>query len=112
MYRISKGITQKEFGTEIGVTFQQVQKYETGTNRIGASRLAQIAETLSMPVENLFTGRDSGGMPDKKPLGTEVMRFLATKDGKNLAYALAKVKDPATRHAIITLINILAEAKE
>ena len=57
--RLAAGLSQTELGESIGVTFQQVQKYEKGANRVGAGRLTQIARVLNVPVNTFFEGRDS-----------------------------------------------------
>jgi len=56
VHRLSKGWTQQQLGAKLGVTFQQLQKYESGTNRIGSGRLFQIAELFEVPVIELFKG--------------------------------------------------------
>src|SRR3954452_5726968 len=60
--RLSRGVSQTELAGAIGVTFQQVQKYEKGTNRMGASRLAQVADFLKMPLVALFEGAHKANM--------------------------------------------------
>ncbi len=60
MRRIMLGMSQEKLGEKLGLTFQQIQKYEKGTNRVGASRLQQISEILQVPVSFLFDGGPSG----------------------------------------------------
>src|SRR5438132_520204 len=59
--RLASGMSQTDLGEQIGVTFQQVQKYEKGANRVGAERLTKIANVLEVPVESFFNGRDTIG---------------------------------------------------
>src|ERR1700675_2388959 len=85
MRRMMLGMSQEKLGDALDLTFQQVQKYEKGTNRIGASRLQHIAHILQVPVSFFFEG-----LPDYKPVGMKeapspayVVDFLATSDGLN-----------------------------
>ncbi|MGY2931475.1 transcriptional regulator with XRE-family HTH domain [Bradyrhizobium sp. GM6.1] len=85
MRRIMLGMSQEKLGEALGLTFQQVQKYEKGTNRVGASRIQQIAEILQVPVSFLFEGGPSGvAGPDGFAEGASpsyVSDFLATSEG-------------------------------
>ena len=85
MRRIMLGISQEKLGEALGLTFQQVQKYEKGTNRVGASRLQQISEILQVPVSFLFEGGPSGassaGGFTEGSSPTYVSDFLATSEG-------------------------------
>ena len=58
VYRLAKGLSQTQLGEQLGVTFQQVQKYENGTNRIGSGRLMQISRALEVPITAFFEGAD------------------------------------------------------
>src|SRR5690348_17642990 len=66
MRRIMLGMSQEKLGEALGLTFQQIQKYEKGTNRVGASRIQQISEVLQVPVSFLFEGGPSGSAGDRK----------------------------------------------
>jgi transcriptional regulator with XRE-family HTH domain len=103
--RLQRGLSQTELGTRIGVTFQQVQKYEKGANRVGASRLTQIADTLQVSLPTLFDGASTVGQvgPEASP------RFLLSKPHSlRLLQAFDKVKDDGTRMALLEVIECLA----
>src|SRR5215471_13205700 len=68
IFRLQKGLTQSELADELGLTFQQVQKYEMGTNRVGSGRLLRIAIFLGVPVTALFKGSDEMGDTDKQSI--------------------------------------------
>ena len=110
VFRIHRRISQTELADQIGVTFQQVQKYEKGTNRIGAGRLQQIAHTLQVPVTFFFEG--GPGAPQAKgtaPSPAYVTDFLATRDGPALIKALTQIKDAKLRRCIIDLVEGIAD---
>ena len=92
-------MTQMELAKELGVTFQQVQKYENGTNRIGASRLVQIAQALNMAVEHLFEGL--GGA--RKSTAADPNALLSNGHAVRLAQAFSQISDRQTRLALVTL---------
>jgi transcriptional regulator with XRE-family HTH domain len=103
--RLQRGLSQTELGQRIGVTFQQVQKYEKGANRVGASRLTQIADTLQVPLPTLFDGASTVEQvePGASP------RFLLSKPHSlRLLQAFDKVKDDGTRMALLEVIECLA----
>src|SRR6188768_3164333 len=98
MRRMMLTMSQEKLGDALGLTFQQVQKYEKGTNRIGASRLQQISNILKVPVSFFFEGAPSllpdgeGGFKDA-PSPAYVSDFLATSEGLALTRAFTKIKD-------------------
>ena len=100
MRRMMLGMSQEKLGDALGLTFQQVQKYEKGTNRIGASRLQQIAHILQVPVAFFFEGApnlhpgDRNGMAEA-PSPAYVSDFLATSDGLALTKAFMRIKEPS-----------------
>ena len=110
MHRLTAGMSQKQLGKLIDVTFQQVQKYEKGANRIGASRLQQIAIALNAPMASFF----DGGHPVQR-IGSEAdelqsfaSEFLATTDGIRFFRAFQKVSNLSARATIIDLVVMLA----
>ena len=112
MRRIMLSMSQEKLGESLGLTFQQVQKYEKGTNRIGASRLQQIAEILQVPVSFLFEGGPSapaqaGGMSEA-PSPAYVADFLATSEGLALTRAFTRLTDPKLRRSIVDLVEQMA----
>ena len=93
--RLMLGMSQEKLGHALGLTFQQVQKYEKGTNRMGSSRLQQIANILQVPVMFFFEGAPNQTKPDGKvPSPNYVSDFLATADGLALTKAFMKIKTP------------------
>ena len=116
MRRMMLGMSQTELGTNIGLTFQQVQKYEKGTNRIGAGRLQQIARILKVPVGFFFEGspREGGAASetDQAPLPSYVNDFLATSDGLALTKAFMQIKDANLRRRIVSLVQEITDGHD
>ncbi|BBF92690.1 helix-turn-helix domain-containing protein [Blastochloris tepida] len=112
MRRMMIGMSQEKLGDALGITFQQVQKYEKGTNRIGASRLQQIAKTLGVSVSFFFEGApdigDAGGFADG-PSPAYVAEFLASSEGLALTRAFTRIKSPNVRRRVVDLIEELAD---
>ena len=106
------GMSQEKLGEAIGLTFQQVQKYEKGTNRVGASRIQQIAEILQIPVSFLFEGGPSGTMNAdgsiEGPSPSYVSDFLATSEGLALTRAFTRIGDAKLRRSIVDLVEQIA----
>ncbi|MGX1790228.1 helix-turn-helix domain-containing protein [Bosea sp. NPDC055332] len=112
MQRMLVGVSQEKLGEALGLTFQQVQKYEKGTNRISASRLQQIAKMLGVPVAFFFEGAPSdettaGGFADAAAT-TYVADFLTTSEGVQLSKAFVRIKNPRVRRRVIDLVEALA----
>ena len=112
MRRIMLGMSQEKLGEALGLTFQQVQKYEKGTNRVGASRIQQISEILQVPVSFLFEGGPSGtvnaeGMAEG-PSPSYVSDFLATSEGLALTRAFTRISDAKLRRSIVELVEQIA----
>src|SRR5215468_11189733 len=94
MRRMMLGMSQEKLGDALGLTFQQVQKYEKGTNRIGASRLQQISQTLQVPVAFFFEQLPSPNERHGDSDGTSsefISEFLATSDGLRLTQAYSRI---------------------
>jgi transcriptional regulator with XRE-family HTH domain len=114
MRRMMLSMSQEKLGDALGLTFQQVQKYEKGTNRIGASRLQQISQILQVPVSFFFEGAPQDGKFDTKsgmgeaPSPTYVSDFLATSDGLALTKAFMRITDPKLRRRIVDLVEQMA----
>jgi len=116
MRRMMISMSQEKLGEKLGITFQQIQKYEKGTNRIGASRVQQIANVLGVPVSFFFEGAP---VPDGSPGGFSesaspayVSDFLATSDGLALTKAFMKVTDSKVRRRIVDLVEAIANEDE
>ncbi len=111
MRRIMLGMSQEKLGEGLGLTFQQIQKYEKGTNRIGASRIQQISEILQVPVSFLFEGSpgSSAGSEgfDQAPSPAYVADFLATAEGLALIRAFTRVPDIKLRRAIVDMVELI-----
>jgi transcriptional regulator with XRE-family HTH domain len=111
MRRMMLGMSQEKLGDGLGLTFQQVQKYEKGTNRIGASRLQQISNVLQVPVAFFFEGVPvSSGNSEADAVLTDVNQFLTNSDGLALVRAFSQIKNPKVRRRIAELAEEIAEA--
>ena len=112
MRRMMLAMSQEKLGDALGLTFQQVQKYEKGTNRIGASRLQQISHILQVPVAFFFEGAPNlagqDGPRTDAPSPAYVSDFLATSEGLALTKAFMKIKVPKLRRRIVDLVEEMA----
>jgi len=118
MRRMMLGMSQEKLGNALGLTFQQVQKYEKGTNRIGASRLQQISNTLQVPVSFFFEGAPNvqvgtrvEGMGEA-PSPAYISDFLATSDGLALTKAFMRINDSKLRRRIVDLVEQIAGSEK
>ncbi len=114
MRRMMLSMSQEKLGDALGLTFQQVQKYEKGANRIGASRLQQISHILEVPVSFFFEGAPHvgeghyGGGMSEAPSPAYVSDFLATSDGLSLTKAFTRIKNNKMRRRIVDLVEQIA----
>jgi transcriptional regulator with XRE-family HTH domain len=108
IFRKAKGISQTELGSAIGVTFQQVQKYENGANRVGSSRLAKIAKTLNTPINSLFD--NSAKSADGPVAGPMVTDLLIAPYAVKMLRAFAKLPSDRLRRSILALTEALAKS--
>lgn len=105
--RMLLGMSQEALAARLGLTFQQIQKYEKGQNRIGASRLYRIAQTLDAPIGFFF--EDLPEQPGALISGAaNPLEFVATPEGLQLNLAFSRVRDTATRRKIVELVEALA----
>ncbi len=109
--RLVLAMTQETLGSELGISFQQVQKYEKGTNRISASRLHAIARLLRVPVASFFEAAPGG--PQTLSRGgrdrtSAVLDLLSTRDGIRLNEAFARIKDTGLRRQLVDLVKAIA----
>jgi len=116
MRRMMLSMSQEKLGDALGLTFQQVQKYEKGTNRIGASRLQQISNILQVPVSFFFegaphVGHHSSGMSEA-PSPAYVSDFLATSDGLALTKSFMRIKNGKLRRRIVDLVEQIADEQD
>ena len=110
MRRMMLGMSQEKLDDALGLTFQQVQKYEKGTNRMGASRLQQAADILGVAVAFFFEGAVGGTYkPDgSSPSPAYIDDFVTTSDGLRLMKAFMRIPTPAVRHHIVALAKEIA----
>ncbi|WP_210482869.1 helix-turn-helix domain-containing protein [Microvirga antarctica] len=105
LLRQQLGISQERMGEALGITFQQIQKYEKGTNRISAGRLVAVATIFGVPIESFFEGME----PDTKAIKTEPdpLRFLDTALGRRLGRAFGEIGDEQARLKLVELAEAL-----
>ena len=113
--RTMLGMSQEKLGESLGITFQQIQKYEKGTNRVGASRLQNISSILNVPV--FF--EDAPGDQADTSIGfadasssNYVVDFLSSSEGLQLNRAFVKIGDPKVRRKLVDLVKALAAEAE
>lgn len=111
--RTMQSMSQEKLGDSLGITFQQIQKYEKGANRIGASRLQNISRVLNTPVAFFFEDAPSGGegnAPGMEEANSTnyVVDFLSSSEGLQLNRAFVKISDAKVRRKIIDLVKALA----
>lgn len=101
LLRLARSLSQSELASQIGVSFQQVQKYERGTNRMSASKLVAIADTLGVSVSDLFGDASNGGLgkPGALPIAVDVA----------LMRTLSEMKDDKLKRAVLALVSTLAQ---
>ena len=104
VYRYMAGMSQEALGDAIDVTFQQVQKYEKGTNRVGAGRLFNIGRALDVPISVFFAGLGQDG--DGGPVPSNALG----RDGLDLLAAFRSINDPLTRQHLVGLARSIAAA--
>jgi len=114
--RMLLGMSQGTLGDKMGLTFQQVQKYEKGANRIGASRLYHIAQILDVPVQFFFDevplapGQPETGNGFREPgAGNFVYEFIQTREGLELIRAFVGIQDPKVRKRMVDLVRTLSD---
>jgi len=103
-------MTQQKLAEQLGITFQQVQKYERGSNRVSASRLYLLSIVLDVPVSFFFEGID-GAVPGDEPrqASKAIMELISSRDGVKLAEAYNSISDSAVRRRILMLVRSLSE---
>jgi len=108
--RMLIGMSQERLGELLGLTFQQVQKYEKGVNRIGAGRLFEVARILGVPIDYFYEGASTQiAGPSENEASPPVMEFVSSGDGLQLSLAFMKIKDPKLRKRILDLVKQMAE---
>jgi transcriptional regulator with XRE-family HTH domain len=116
MRRMMLGMSQEKLADALGLTFQQIQKYEKGTNRISASRLQAISQILDAPVHFFFDGAPQTGKgahaQGESPSPSYVTDFLTTSDGLALVKAFVKIKDSTLRRSIVRMVEAITADQE
>ena len=112
MRRMMLEMSQEKLGAALGLTFQQVQKYENGTNRMGASRLQQMSDILQVPVEFFFEGAPNASAPhgsDGSALSVaQIDDFISDSNGLRLIGAFMRIDNAAVRRRIVMLVQQIA----
>ena len=108
MQRMVRGLSQTKLGEEVGVTFQQVQKYEKGVNRVGASRLQQIATVLKVAPDFFFDGASAKAVTGFSKETTFIQGFASSREGAALSKAFTKISDQKMRRSIVALVEQIA----
>ena len=111
------GMSQEKLGERLGITFQQVQKYEKGTNRVGASRLQAIASILDTPVSFFFEDAPGQNPHSSKGFSEDsatsyVVDFISSAEGLQLNRAFVRITDPKVRRKVIELVRTIASEDE
>jgi transcriptional regulator with XRE-family HTH domain len=107
LFRLNAGLSQTELADQIGVTFQQVQKYEKGINRIGAGRLVRVAKALDVPISFFVGTTDDDGLEDTHA----ILEFLDTSYSLRLLRAFSRIEDTGVQRSVLELVeNIAPEA--
>ena len=117
LQRMLIGISQEKLGERLGLTFQQVQKYEKGINRIGASRLFELSRVLGVPVQFFYDDAPGSGAQqapapgsaDRSSTDSHVFEFLSSREGLELNRAFSRITDPKVRKSVLDLVRSLAE---
>jgi transcriptional regulator with XRE-family HTH domain len=111
MRRAMLGLSQEKLAAAFGLTFQQVQKYEKGVNRMGSSRLQQAAGFLGVSVPFFFEGAPGGHIEGGDTLSPAYIDdFASSEDGLRLIKAFTRIARPAVRHRIVNLVQEIAAA--
>ncbi len=113
--RLMIGMSQEKLGENVGLTFQQIQKYEKGVNRIGASRLYQLSQVLNVPIQFFFQdapiqGTGSSPTARESEQDSVIYDFLNSREGLELNRAYVRISDARVRRSIVDLMRSLSGA--
>jgi transcriptional regulator with XRE-family HTH domain len=108
--RLTAGLTQTALADELGVTFQQVQKYEKGVNRVGAGRLTKIAKVLGLPVSDFF-GANDGGIIEQHGTVSSPLKLLTVPGALRLLRAYGRINDGKLRRVLIGMVEGMAAGR-
>lgn len=116
MRRQALGKTQTWLADAVGLTFQQIQKYEKGSNRIGSSRLQQFANLLDVPISFFFEGAPNASLQRKAkaidPSIDDVSGFTSSDDGLALIKAFMQIKDAKLKRGIANIVELIADRRK
>lgn len=121
--RKSLAMTQAALGEQLGLTFQQVQKYERGSNRISASKLLVIAQTLDAPISFFFDGlkEEEADLPTtgfsedleiENTITNDILTFASSTEGRELNHAFASIEDPDIRRQFVFMVQSIAKGQK
>ena len=113
--RMMIGMSQERLGELLGLTFQQVQKYEKGVNRIGAGRLFEVARILGVPIQYFYESvsdqlASAPGFAERD--SPPVIEFVSSGEGMQLSLAFMRIKDPKVRKRVLDLVKSLGDDSE
>ncbi len=109
--RLARGLSQTALANHLGVTFQQVQKYEKGVNRVGAGRLTRIAEVLGVPVASFFSGQEKLAQEEGDGGGESPLKLLTVSGAFRLLRSYAEIEDGNLRRSIVELVEKVASQR-
>ncbi len=112
--RMILGMSQDSLGKSLGLTFQQVQKYEKGVNRIGASRLFELSDLLEVPIQYFYDGYGDAGTAtgfSEPDVAEAFMELVNSPDGVQLCRYFAEIKDPQVKKRVLDLVKSIAETE-
>ena len=114
--RMILGLSQENLGKSLGLTFQQIQKYEKGVNRIGASRMYELSQLLEVPVQFFYDEYDlatDAGAPGFAETGSEdVMTLMSSPEGVQLCRYFSEIRDPEVKKRVLELVRSIAATEE
>jgi transcriptional regulator with XRE-family HTH domain len=109
MRRKMLGLSQEKLGDKLGITFQQIQKYEKGTNRVGASRLQAMSSALDVPISYFFPDSAAGSSGMRDDGSTFMMDFMSTSEGLDLGRAFTRIRSNKVRRKVVELVRAFAD---
>ena len=107
--RTLQGMTQNTLAKALGLSFQQIQKYERGTNRIGSSRLYQFSQILDAPIAYFFKGAPKVGDPQPRETGRNAAAFQSKRETLELVRAYTRISDSNTRKRLLNVVKAMAK---
>jgi transcriptional regulator with XRE-family HTH domain len=109
LYRQRANLSQTALGKHLGVSFQQVQKYENGTNRVSAASLMKIARFLNIPISDLLAAESRSSGIGATVARNTATRFAKSSEGRNLIQGFLAIEDPSLRRQVVGLVKALGQ---